>query len=138
MQPIPYLFFNGTCREAMQFYADAIGAEIVMTMPVGDGPADMEVSEEKRDWIMHGTLQIGEGQLMMSDNIMGTSDAMAGVSVMLSYPTTKEAASVYAALSEGGLQEMPFEPTFWSAGFGTLTDKFGIRWMVGTDEAPEA
>jgi PhnB protein len=138
MQPVPYLFFNGTCREAMETYARILGAETEITMLASDGPPDMPVPEDKKDWIMHATLKIDQGHLMMSDNVMGTSDQMSGSSVLLSYPSVTEAKRVYDALAEGGTPEMPFEPTFWSAGFGTLTDRFGIRWMIGTDAPPAA
>jgi PhnB protein len=136
MNPTPYLFFNGTCAEAMAFYAETLGAEIEASMRASEMPGDFPVPDERKDWIMHGMLRIGEGHLMMSDNIMGTSSSMDGASVMLSYPTRDEAHRVFSALSDEGAVTMPFETSFWSAGFGTLTDRYGIRWMIGCDEPP--
>ena len=67
---------------------------------------------------------------------MGDAEAMSGCSVSLSLTTRDQAQSVYDRLAHGGEVQMPFAPTFWSAGFGTLTDRFGVKWMIGTDEAP--
>lgn len=136
MNPTPYLFFNGNCAEALATYTDILGGEVEMTMLAGDGPPDFSVSEEQKDSIMHATLKVGEGHLMMSDSFMEPSDPMNGSSVMLSFDTKEKAAEVFAKLATGGEETMPFAPTFWSAGFGTLTDKFGIKWMVGTDQPP--
>ncbi|MGI9393492.1 MAG: VOC family protein, partial [Boseongicola sp.] len=68
--------------------------------------------------------------------IMGESSAMSGCSVMLSLATHEEAQTVFDKLAVGGEVEMPFAPTFWSSGFGTLSDRFGVKWMIGADEAP--
>ena len=134
MQPTPYLFFNGDCAEAIKAYARILDAEIVSTMAAGDMP-DFPVPEDKKTWLAHAELKIGDGSLMASDNIMGESAKMQGCSVMLSFAAKSEAEAVFNALAEGGSVEMPFEPTFWSAGFGTLSDRYGVRWMIGTDEA---
>ncbi|MDJ1009318.1 MAG: VOC family protein [Paracoccaceae bacterium] len=138
MHPTPYLFFNGNCAEAMAAYGAIFGTEPGPMMRAGDMP-DVPVPDDRRDWIAHTDLKIGDGMLMASDNIFGQSDAMAGASVLLSYPTADEARAIFDKLAAGGEVTMAFEPTFWSAGFGTCTDRFGIRWMVGTDgEPPES
>ncbi len=136
MQVQPYLFFNGQARDAIAFYQKALGAEIVEMMPMGDGPPDFDIPTERKDWIMHCTLQVGEFRIMMSDDFMANAEPMAGCNVMLNVPTAAEGKTLYDALSEGGEVRMPWEPTFWSAGFGAFSDKFGVRWMVGCDEAP--
>lgn len=138
MVPTPYLFFNGDCAEAIAFYAEVFGGEIIGRMPASELPAEFAVPEDRRDWVMHSTIKIGNGQIMASDNIMGTSDKMAGASVSMIYSTAAEAKAIYDRLADGGEIQMPFSPTFWSAGFGTLTDRFGIKWMVGTDQPPSA
>jgi len=137
MKPEPYLFFNGTCREALETYTRIFGGTtdylmIAADMPEGEIPGG--IPEDRRDWIMHANLRIGDGQLMMSDNIMGTSAAMDGCSVIVELPDPDRARAAFDALAEGGEVTMPFEATFWSPGFGTLRDRFGIRWMIGTEE----
>ena len=139
MKPEPYLFFNGTCREALEAYTKIFGGQtdFLMTageMPEGEIPGG--IPEDRRDWIMHANLRIGEGQLMMSDNIMETSAPMDGCSVIVELPDTEAAKAAFDALAEGGEVTMPFEATFWSPGFGTVRDRFGIRWMIGTADAP--
>jgi len=135
MKPSAYLFFNGNCAEAIAAYADIFAGEIVMTMPASDMPAEFPVPEDRKNWIMHATLRIGDGELMASDDVMGNSAPMAGCAVIVSLPTRDAAYTAFNRLAKGGMIQMAFEPTFWSKGFGTLTDRFGIKWMIGTDEA---
>ena len=138
MQPTPYLFFNGNCAEALDFYAQAFGGEVADKMLASDMPPseDFPIPDDRKGWIMHARLVIGDGEIMASDNLMGESATMDGSSVLMSYPTAAEAKAVFDTLAEGGEITMAWEPTFWSAGFGTLRDKFGVRWMVGCDEPP--
>jgi len=136
MHPTPYLFFNGNCTEALDVYAEIFGAEIEMKLPATEMPAEYPVPEDRRNWIMHASLKIGDGELLLSDNLFGEATTMSGCSVMVSFPTKSDAAGIFERLSDGGTVEMPFEPTFWSAGFGTLTDRFGVSWMVSCDEPP--
>ena len=136
MQVTPYLFFNGNCAEAMENYADILGGEVVANMPASDMPPEFPVAEDRKDWVMHSELKLGDTKIYASDNIMGDNVTMSGCSVMLSLPTSGEAQSAFNRLADGGAVEMPFAPTFFSAGFGTLTDRFGIKWMIGSDEAP--
>lgn len=135
MTPTPYLIFQGTCREAMAFYADVFGGEVTMMMPA-DGAEGFEVAPEKAGWILHGEVRFDGGVLMGSDDIMGQSPAMAGCSVMMALTTVEDGARAFARLAEGGHVEMDYGPTFWSPGFGTLSDRFGIRWMISTDASP--
>jgi len=130
MKPTPYLFFNGQCRDAVTAYARIFGVPMPKLMTMNDAPPGMDIPEDRKDWIMHCEMEIGEGSLMLSDDFMGNTPAMEGCNVMVSFPTAAEAKLVFEALAEGGEVRMPWEPTFWSAGFGALTDRFGIRWMV--------
>ncbi|MBC6408716.1 MAG: VOC family protein [Rhodobacteraceae bacterium] len=121
----------------METYAAIFDAtpEMMPASAMGDA---FPVPDDKKDWIMHASLKIGAGDLMASDDIFGTSGAMQGASVMLSYPTVAEAKTIFEKLSDGSEITMPFAPTFWSLGFGTLTDRFGVHWMVGSDETPDS
>lgn len=136
MAPTPYLFFTGQCEAALNAYADILGGEIVNTMRMRDGPAEMGVPAERMDWIMHAELKVDDGRIFLSDDFTGQSAAMAGCSVMLEYDTAPEAQAIFDRLADGGTVGMAFEPTFWSAGFGTVTDRFGVNWMVGTAHPP--
>ena len=134
MQPSPYLFFNGNCAEAIAAYADIFGGRIEMTMLASEMPPEYPVPDDRKDWIMHASVRIGDGELMASDDVMGDAGPMSGCSVIVSLPTLNAAKAAFDKLAKDGEIEMAFEPTFWSAGFGTLTDRFGIRWMIGTDD----
>ena len=135
MQPVPYLFFKGTCDEAMRFYARTFGSGEPDIMPFSSMP------EEERnrmpgvpaDAVMHAALKVGDGWNYASDDPSGETPAMAGNSITLSFPTVDEAKRVFDTLSEGGETRMAFEPTFWSPGFGALTDRYGTRWMIMAD-----
>jgi PhnB protein len=107
-------------------------------MSMADAPPGLDIPAERKSWVMHCEMAIGDGSLMLSDDFAANSPAMEGCSVMVSLPTAAEGKAIFDALAEGGQIRMPWEATFWSAGFGTLTDRFGIRWMVGTDQAPQA
>ena len=136
MDATPYIFFNGQGQDALAFYKKVFGTEPTMLMPMGDGPPDMGIPEERANWIMHCELPIGTSKIYLSDDFMANSPAMEGCSIMVNLATAKEAKATFDKLAKGGDIRMPFEPTFWSAGFGALTDQFGIRWMVGCDEPP--
>ncbi len=135
MSVSPYLFFNGNCREAMDFYAYVFGGE-PMIMDASGLPAEFAASDDQKTQVMHSQLSVGDTTLMASDSIFEESPAMAGCSVQLNYPSAAEAKGYYDKLSAGGEISMPWAPTFWCAGFGVFSDKFGTRWMVGCDELP--
>jgi PhnB protein len=138
MHPAPSLFFNGTARAAITAYARIFDAPMPQMMTMADGPPGMDISAERRDWIMHCEMKLGTGTLYLSDDYAANTPAMEGSSIMVSLPTATAAKAVFDQLADGGTVRMPWEATFWSAGFGSLTDAFGIRWMIGTDEAPAA
>ncbi|MEM8591847.1 MAG: VOC family protein [Pseudomonadota bacterium] len=135
MNPTPYLSFSGTCREAMETYAEILGGEITMMMKASEMP-DFPVPPEKADQIAHCGLKFSDGELLASDDIMGDAGAMAGCSIMMDLPTLEEAKTAFERLADGGTIRMPFAETFWSPGFGTLTDRFGTHWMITVPDAP--
>lgn len=129
MTPTPYIIFQGQCREAITAYAAIFGGEISMMMTGAEMPG-LDVPEDKADWIMHSELKFSGGVLMASDDMMGTTPAMAGCSVMMEMASVDVAKAAYDELSKGGDVVMPFAPTAWSDGFAMLTDRFGTSWMI--------
>jgi PhnB protein len=128
----PYLFFNGCCEEAIDFYKNAAGARLEMMMRYRESPDPVPEGCVPDGWenkILHATLHIGEARLMVSD---GNSDApgFRGFALSLALPGEAEAQRAFAALSEGGTVLMPLGKTFWSPCFGMATDRFGVMWMV--------
>lgn len=133
MQVQPYLFFNGRCEEAIEFYKKALGAELTMLMRFKDSPdapppgAVPPGSENK---VMHATLRIGDTLVMASDGNCSGQAAFGGFSLSISVSDAGEAERLFNALADGGRVQMPLTKTFWSSGFGMLTDRFGVGWMV--------
>ncbi|MBC8096075.1 MAG: VOC family protein [Akkermansiaceae bacterium] len=128
----PYLFFNGRCEEAVEFYRKAIGAEVEMSMRFKDSPEPCDpgmVPPGYENKIMHTSFRIGESTVMASDGC-GESTKFEGFSLSLSVPTEAEARKAFDALSDGGKVVMPLNKTFWSPCFGMVTDRFGVGWMI--------
>ena len=130
----PYLSFNGSCEQAIEFYRKALGAEVQVLMrfkdspeppPPGCGPVD-------GNKVMHASLRIGDTVIMASDGQCTGSTKFDGISLSLSLSTEAEADRYFNALSEGGNVCMPLTKTFFSPKFGMVTDRFGVTWMVMT------
>lgn len=133
----PYLFFDGRCEEALDFYREAVGAEVVMMMRFKESPDPVppdQVAPGSEDKIMHACLRIGETELMASDGACSGQTSFAGFSLSISVPAAA-ADRVFAALAEGGEVRMPLTETFWSPRFGMLADRFGVGWMVNVPPA---
>jgi len=127
----PYLFFNGRCDEAIEFYKRAAGAEVQMVMRYKQCPdPSAKFAPEMMDKVMHASLRVGGSVLMLSDGHCDRKANFAGFSLSLSVSSDAEADRVFAALSEGGKVGMPLSKTFFSSRFGMLTDRFGVGWMV--------
>jgi PhnB protein len=135
MQINPYIFFNGRCQEALDFYERAIGAKVVMKMTYADAPPGNECSPGSEKKIMHARLDIGNDVIMLSDAPADRYSPPAGFSISLSLQDPVEAEVVFKALSEGGKVVMPIGETFWAQRFGMLNDKFGIPWMVNCEKS---
>jgi PhnB protein len=126
----PYLFFDGNCSEAIDFYAEVFGADNVMKMPYSDAPPDVGLPPSE-DRFMHAQIDIGNATLMCSDNPEGApSMPQSGFAVAHETQTVDEAKEKFTKLLEGGEVTMPFEKTFFSEGFGMCKDRFGTHWMV--------
>jgi PhnB protein len=128
----PYLFFNGRCEEAVEFYKKALGAEVLMLMRYKESPEPPPPGMVPAGWdnkIMHTSLRIGNANVMASD---GCSDGVnfQGFSLSLTVANETEAKRAFTALSDGGQVQMPLGKTFWSPCFGMVADRFGVGWMV--------
>jgi PhnB protein len=129
----PYLTFGGRCQEAVEFYRDALGAEVQMLVRFKespDTPPPGMVPDNWGDKIMHVSLKIGDAVLMASDGCASSEKNFQGFSLSLTAANEAEADRKFAALSNGGQVTMPLGKTFFSPRFGMLVDRFGISWMV--------
>lgn len=129
-----YLFFNGNCEEAMNFYKDHLGGTIQAMMRYSDSP--MQTSEANRNKIMHGTMEIMGATVMFSDGDEKRNVNMGdNFSLSLNFKTDGDMQRSFDALSgNGGTVTMPLQDTFWGAKFGMCIDKFGINWMFNHEK----
>jgi PhnB protein len=129
----PYLFFDGRCEEAIEFYRRTLGAEVTMLMRFRDAPDPPPpgmIAPGSEDKIMHASLRIGETNVMASDGRCMGTPSFQGVSLSLTVADEAEAERVFAALADGGQVQMPLGKTFFSPCFGMVADRFGVGWMV--------
>ena len=128
-----YLFFNGRCEEAVEFYRKAIGAEVLFMMRYKESPEPPppgRVPPGFENKIMHTSFRIGQTTVMASDGCSAEKANFHGFSLSVSVASEAEAERAFAALADGGKVEMPLTKTFWSPRFGMVEDRFGIGWMV--------
>ncbi len=128
----PYIFFKGNCREAMEFYKEVFGGELTIQTY---GEAKMG-NESQKDLVMHATLLNGSMALMGSDTEKA-SDKAAKISLSIGGSDEKALTTIFEKLSEGGSVFSELKKEFWGDTFGSLTDKYGIEWMVNITAQPQ-
>lgn len=133
MQIQPYLFFDGRCEEALEFYRKALGAKVEMLMrfkeaPEQPPPGSLPAGSENK--VMHSQLRIGDTVVMASDGHCTGRPSFQGFSLSLIARDEAEAKQYFAALSDGGKVTTPLGKTFFSPAFGMASDRFGVGWMV--------
>ena len=128
----PYLFFEGRCEEAIEFYLRTLGAEVDMLMRVKDSPepATMTLPSGSENKVMHASFRIGDSTIMASDGMCTGQPKFGGISLSLTVADAAEAERKFAALADGGHVNMPLAKTFYSPSFGMVADRFGVSWMV--------
>jgi PhnB protein len=134
MQVQPYLFFDGRCEEALEFYRKALGAEVTMLMRFKESPEPHQpgmIPPGAENKVMHASFRLGEATVMASDGHCQGKPSFQGFSLSLTVPDEARADKLFSALAEGGRVEMPLTKTFWSPRFGMVVDRFGVMWMVG-------
>jgi len=125
-----YLFFEGRCEEALEFYKKAIGAKVTALMRNSESADPSMCVPGTANKVMHANFSIGETQLMASDGMCNGSPKFAGVSLSITAPDAVEAERLFAALSEGGQVQLAMHKTFFAERFGMVADKFGVPWML--------
>jgi PhnB protein len=126
----PYLFFDGRCEEALEFYKKAIGAKVGMLMRFKDAPDKSMITPGVEEKIMHAQVQIGDTNVLASDGRCLGKMNFQGFALTINAKDEAEADKMFGALAEGGQVTMPLAKTFFSKRFGMLADKFGVGWMV--------
>jgi PhnB protein len=136
----PYLFFEGRCEEALNFYRDALGARVEMMMRFKDNPEPGASPGEgcaggpvDGDKIMHASVRIGDSLVMASDGMASGTPQFQGISLSISARDKAECQRLFQALSDGGQVQVPLTATFFSPLFGIVADRFGVSWMLVVD-----
>jgi PhnB protein len=130
MQIQPYLFFDGRCEEAIEFYRRALGAEVTMLMRFKESPDPEMNPPGAGDKVMHLSFRIGDTTLLASDGHCEGRPSFQGFSLSLTAPNEAEAELLFMALADGGQVQMPLAKTFFSPRFGMVADRFGVSWMI--------
>ncbi|WP_410498618.1 VOC family protein [Chitinibacter sp. S2-10] len=134
MQVQPYLFFNGQCAQALAFYQQLLGARLNFKQTFGESPMAADLPAESHGLIMHANFSVGDSQIMASDGMPGqTCPEMQGCALTIGLNNLAKGEQLFNALAEGGKICMPFEKTFWARGFGNVTDRFGVNWMINVE-----
>jgi PhnB protein len=131
----PYLFFDGQCEAAFQFYARSLGGKIEAMIPHAGTPAEAQVPAEWKTKIMHARLVVNGQALMGSDTPPGRYTKPQGFYVAFQVKEAGEAERLFAALAENGRVTMAIQETFWATRFGMLVDQFGIPWMINCEKS---
>ncbi len=130
MRVQPYLFLDGRCEEALAFYKNAIGAEVEMMMRFGEGPDQSMCAPGAEQKVMHAQFKVGDTTVMMSDGQNTGNPKFEGFALTVTAKDEAEVDRLFNALADGGNVTTPLTQTFFSPRFGTLADRFGVRWMV--------
>ena len=130
MQVQSYLFFDGRCDEAIDFYKKTLGAEVDMLMRWKDSPDKSMCTPDNENKVMHASLKIGETRVMASDGRNTGSPHFDGFALSVDAKNEADADKLFSGLSAGGKVVMPMGKTFFSPRFGMAQDKFGVNWMV--------
>jgi PhnB protein len=135
MQVDPYLHFDGRCRDAIDFYRDALGAVVTTLVRLSDAPnARGGDAAQNGDAVLHVCLRIGEAMLSGTDAPCRGGSGWLGHSLTLPAANDDEAERLFQRLADGGQVTMPLTSTFLSSRIGMVTDRFGVPWTVVSDD----
>jgi len=133
MQVESYLFFDGRCDEALEFYRKHLGAEVTMLMRFKDSPEPHQpgmIPPGAENKVMHASFRVGDTTVMASDGRCTGQPNFQGFALSLGVATEAEADRYFTALAEGGQVHMPLTKTFFASRFGMIADRFGVSWMI--------
>lgn len=130
MQLQPYIFLEGRCEEALEFYQQAIDAQVTYMLRFNESPDKEQCGDMPGDKIMHSSVRVGDAEFMATDGMCQSPPSFQGFALALSVEDEAKVERYFNALAEGGEVQMPLGKTFWSPKFGMLKDRFGVSWMI--------
>ena len=131
----PYINLEGRVKEAIQFYEQAIGAEVLSMLTYGEMP-DMPntFTDDMKSLVAHAKLKVGVTELMFSDTPGGSPIANGKrVTICITTNDVEKSKQIYEALRQEGQVNMSFKEEPFSPGFGDVTDKFGVTFQIYTE-----
>jgi PhnB protein len=126
----PYLFFDGRCEQALDFYQKTLGAKVEAVIRYKENTEPKHNPPNSDDKVMHACFRIGDTQIMASDGNCAGKPSFQGFSLTINANDAAEANQRFNALAEGGQVQMPLGETFFAKSFGMVADRFGVGWMV--------
>lgn len=138
LEVTPYLSFKGDCEEAFQLYARCLGGEVGTLFRYGGSPMASQAPEDWQDKVMHGSLKIGDLELMGADVAPGGYVAPQGFSLSIQIESIADAERIFDELQRDGNVVMRLEKTFWAERFGMVVDRFGIPWLINCEGSESA
>ncbi|MGD8486178.1 MAG: VOC family protein [Chloroflexota bacterium] len=129
----PYLTFDGNCEEAFDFYRSVFGGDFDMMQRFSEAPPEMPVASEDANKVMHVSLPLGDGQVLMGSDQpseRGPLAAGSSISLHIGVDSAEEGRRLFEALAAGGTVVMPYEPQFWGSDYGMCADRFGTVWAI--------
>ena len=135
----PYLTFNGNCCEAMTFYKECLNAELSM-QTIGESAIASQMPGEAHQNIIHARVTRNGETVLLGSDMVGPDGFVKGntMTLFLECSGEEEIHSLFAKLSAGGQVTFPVSSEFWGGLYGTLTDKFGINWMLSYDKTVQS
>jgi PhnB protein len=133
MKVQPYVFFDGKCDEALEFYKRALGAKVTALMRWKEAPDKSMITPGHENKVMHSEFQVGETVILASDGRGTGKPSFQGFALTITADNDADAKRIFNALGDGGQVQTPLEKTFFASLFGMVADKFGVGWMVMVD-----
>jgi PhnB protein len=126
---IPTIHFNGNCNEAIEFYKDALEAQVKEIAYAKDAPPDSSMDDCPPDFVMHSEVFICGTQFSLTDGAQ-SPPAIGNFSYLIVYDTPEKVTATFEKLAAGGEVEEALSATFWSPLYGSVVDRFGVNWQV--------
>ena len=140
----PYIAFAGNCADAIAYYQQTLGAELLYKITFGEMPKDAQESSDgcpsgqtyPENASAHANMKIAGSDIMMSDGAQSGNTGYSGFTLVLDTQDVNEGKRWFDSLGAEGQIEMAWQETFWAHGFGKVTDRYGLPWMINVVKQP--
>lgn len=135
LSPSLSLEFDGQCEDAFRFYERCLNGKITFQLTWGDSPMAKDAPPHWREKIVHATLIVGGMTFSGGDALPSAYVRPQGFGILLGLKELEHAEPLFHALAENGTVHVPLQETFWALRFGSVTDRFGIRWDINCEKS---